>query len=301
MNLIMLSAMYENGGNTFHRHLDGHPELYVWPFESQLGTKYVNDELLSMFPFKYRWPVFPLENEPAGDFELFFDEETKTRLRRPSGSKFRDADLEMDEKERKKLFIKIMSEKSRTTGNLVMSYFEATFSAWKNYKKSGREKFYTGYSPIIGVDAEKIFSHVPGSFIIHIVRHPCACYSETKHRPYPLSLERYIWLWTFVQHRSLVYRDKYPRNYIIIKYEDLIENKIETMKKLCASTGIEYNEILLYPSWNGIKLDNQYPWGTIGLPDLKEQEERIKELSSEEKNNIKMISKYMAEKFNYNL
>jgi len=73
------------------------------------------------------------------------------------------------------------------------------------------------------------------------------------------------------------------------------------MKKLCASTGIEYNEILLYPSWNGIKLDNQYPWGTIGLPDLKEQEERIKELSSEEKNNIKMISKYMAEKFNYNL
>jgi len=43
MNLIMLSAMYENGGNTFHRHLDGHPELYVWPFESQLGTKYVND------------------------------------------------------------------------------------------------------------------------------------------------------------------------------------------------------------------------------------------------------------------
>ena len=44
---IMLSAMYENGGNTTHRLLDGHPELYVYPFESQPGTKYVNDYLLS--------------------------------------------------------------------------------------------------------------------------------------------------------------------------------------------------------------------------------------------------------------
>ena len=31
--LFMISAMYENGGNTTHRFLDGHPELYVYPFE----------------------------------------------------------------------------------------------------------------------------------------------------------------------------------------------------------------------------------------------------------------------------
>ena len=36
--LVMISAMYENGGNTTHRYLDGHPELLVYPFESQLGT-----------------------------------------------------------------------------------------------------------------------------------------------------------------------------------------------------------------------------------------------------------------------
>ena len=27
--LLMLGAMYENGGNTTHRFLDGHPELFV--------------------------------------------------------------------------------------------------------------------------------------------------------------------------------------------------------------------------------------------------------------------------------
>ena len=58
--LIMISAMYENGGNTTHRLLDGHPELFAYPFESQVGTNQVNDYLTSYVPFKYRWPEFPL-------------------------------------------------------------------------------------------------------------------------------------------------------------------------------------------------------------------------------------------------
>ena len=39
--LLMIGAMYENGGNTTHRLLDGHPQLHVYPFESQLGTRLV--------------------------------------------------------------------------------------------------------------------------------------------------------------------------------------------------------------------------------------------------------------------
>ena len=58
--LLMLSAMYENGGNTTHRLLDGHPELAVYPFESQVGTTFVHDYLTSLYPIKYRWPEFRL-------------------------------------------------------------------------------------------------------------------------------------------------------------------------------------------------------------------------------------------------
>ena len=63
--LIMISAMYGNGGNTTQRLLDGHPELFAYPFESQIGTKYVKDQYSSMFPSKYRWPVFRRLGEPA--------------------------------------------------------------------------------------------------------------------------------------------------------------------------------------------------------------------------------------------
>ena len=63
--LLMLSAMYENGGNMTHRFLDGHPQMYVYPFESQLGTRYVKDFLSSMYPLKYRWPSFLLDASPS--------------------------------------------------------------------------------------------------------------------------------------------------------------------------------------------------------------------------------------------
>ncbi|MDX2017230.1 MAG: sulfotransferase, partial [Planctomycetota bacterium] len=80
-NLIMISAMYENGGNTTHRMLDGHPQLHVYPFESQVGTGFNNDYLASYVPIRYRWPEFPMNQSPEADYEAFWDEELKTYLR----------------------------------------------------------------------------------------------------------------------------------------------------------------------------------------------------------------------------
>ena len=81
MRLLMISAMYENGGNTVHRLFDGHAELFVYPFESQLGTRLVNDALTSMFPVKYRWPVFDLDASHSDNYRAIIDEECRVRAR----------------------------------------------------------------------------------------------------------------------------------------------------------------------------------------------------------------------------
>jgi hypothetical protein len=78
---LMISAMYENGGNTTQRLLDGHPELISYPFESQLGTHLVGDHLSGLYPVKYRWPVFPLDGTASEDYELIIDEECKVGSR----------------------------------------------------------------------------------------------------------------------------------------------------------------------------------------------------------------------------
>jgi|SRR5947209_2494134 len=80
---LMLGAMYENGGNTTHRFLDGHPQMYVYPYESQIGTRMVNDHLSSVFPVKYRWPVFALDATPEQDYHAIIDEEGKVRSKNP--------------------------------------------------------------------------------------------------------------------------------------------------------------------------------------------------------------------------
>src|SRR5262249_29650750 len=152
-HFVMISAMYENGGNTTQRLLDGHPELIHYPFESQPGTKYVLDHLTSMFPVKYRWPVFPLDGTVASDYETIIDEECKVRIKTPPPSKFRDSPIHLDAKERKAEFIRRMEGVPRTRANLMAAFFRATGTAWHDYRRSGQEWVHVGYSPIIGVDA----------------------------------------------------------------------------------------------------------------------------------------------------
>lgn len=151
--LLMIAAMYENGGNTTHRFLDGHPQLHVYPFESQIGTRHVNDALTSMFPVKYRWPEFLLDATPRQDYRAILDEETKVRSRTPLVSKFRREPFDMDDDERRDLYCRIVDEIGRSRAANVEAFFRATHEAWNDETSSGEEEVYVGYSPIITVDA----------------------------------------------------------------------------------------------------------------------------------------------------
>ena len=184
---------------------------------------------------------------------------------------------------------------------MLWLFFDASFSAWKNYKKSGNEKYFVGYSPIIGVDADRIFADLPQSYVLHVVRNPLACYSETKYRPFPLSLKRYIWTWNYVQYRALVFKEKYPERFLIVRYEDILSKKQEVMDQLCVNLNIHFNESLLSPSWNSEKLDDVYPWGTIHSPDTDEQNTRKQELTDAEIDEARQISKFFIKEFNYEL
>lgn len=297
--LVMISAMYENGGNVTHRLLDGHPELYVYPFESQLGNNVVVDYFHSLFPFKYRWPNFPVQEKLEDIYELFYDEEFKVRIRTPQVSKFRIADIKVDEKERKKIFVDWLKDKPRTRANIIEAFFRATFGSWQNLKRSGKERIYVGYSPIIGVDGDKIIADFPTAHILHVVRNPYSAYAETKYRPFPLSLERYVITWNLVQHIALMYTRCFPNNFHIIRYEDFLQDPKQYAQTICQKLNISFSETMLYPSWNGKPLENVYPWGIINEPTKQENQDRIEELSDEEKAKIKNLSAVMLKELGY--
>lgn len=284
---IMLSAMYENGGNTTHRLLDGHPELYVYPFESQPGTKYVNDFLSSMYPLKYRWPIFPSSASAAEMYELIIDEEAKIRAKTPYVSKFRTADIQMSDKDRKADFLAFLQGKELTRPTVMEAFFRATFSAWKNYKHTGKEKVYVGYSPIIGVDGDKIIDEYKGNgHIFHVVRNPFSAYADTKKRAVPLSIPHYMTGWVTCQYFSLMLAKKYPDNYHIIKFDDLLKDKVGTLTRVLEKVGVGTSETLAYPSWHGEELKELLPWGAVRIPTEEANLSTGKELSKAEIDDI---------------
>jgi hypothetical protein len=296
---LLLSAMYENGGNVTHRHLDGHPQMFVYPFESQLGTRYVSDAMTSLFPVKYRWPVFPLAATPEEDFQAIIDEELKVRVRTPQVSKFRHAPMQLSDEERKQVYCRLIQETGRSRASNVAAFFRATFDSWKDYKRSGGEAVYVGYSPIVVVDAEKVLSDHPEAHVLHVVRNPWSAYADTKKRPVPLSLPNYMLGWTINQYHALLYREKHPDRVRVVRLEDVLGDPSGVLGHVCQELGLDRADSLRTPTWNREPLAETYPWGTIRSATLAANRATAAELSPSERAEVRCRAAQYLEIFDY--
>jgi hypothetical protein len=297
--LLMLSAMYENGGNMTHRLLDGHPQMFVYPFESQLGTRMVIDSLSSMFPTKYRWPVFALDAGSHQDYEAITDEECKVRARTPHVSKFRHMPFDFSDDERCRIYQRYVSEQGRSRPNNVAAFLRATFDAWRDFRRTGDEVVYVGYSPIIVIDARKILSDFPQAHILHVVRNPWSAYADTKKRPVPLSLQHYMLGWTVSQYHALLFKDSFPERVRIVRAEDVMKDSCAALGPVCAALGLDSAASLRTPTWNGVPLAEIYPWGTIRTPTPQANRATAQELSTQEREEIASLARQYLEVFDY--
>ncbi|MEP6993843.1 MAG: sulfotransferase [Acidobacteriota bacterium] len=299
LQFLMLSAMYENGGNTTQRLLDGHPELFVYPFESQPGTRFVQDSLSSMFPVKYRWPVFSLAASSLEDYRAIIDEECKVRARTPEVSKFRHMPFQFSDDERARIYQEHVVKTGRSRAHNVAAFFRATFEAWKDFRSSGRERVYVGYSPIIVVDADKILSDFPKGHVLHVVRNPWSAYADTKKRPVPMSLESYMLAWVLNQHSARRFQALFPGRVHVARLEDSLEDPSASLRSVCEALGLEKSETLRVPSWNGVALQEVYPWGTIRKATPQANRSTAGELSEAERGAIRDAAGPYLETFDY--
>lgn len=297
--LLMLGAMYENGGNTTHRFLDGHPQMFVYPFESQVGTRLVQDHLSSMYPVKYRWPTFALEATPAQDYKAIIDEEGKVRSRTPNVSKFRHMPFDMNDDERGKIYEGYIAKSGRSRGNNMAAFFKATFDAWKDYQRTGDQQVYVGYSPIIVVDADKILNDLPQAHFLHVVRNPWSAYADTKKRPVPLNLHHYMLGWTMNQYYALYFREKFPGRMHIVRAEDVMADSYKTLGAVCEKIGVSPADSLRKPTWNGNELEEVYPWGTLRKVTPAVNRATADELSAAEKDAIREYTWQYMDVFDY--
>ena len=284
----MISAGFEHGGNVLHRHLDGHSQLLVYPFESQLGNRTFNDFLASIERVQYRYPEFPEGLEAGELYEQIIDEEMKTFLRKRNGSKFKDTDLQLDEADRIAEFTRILGTGPYGRARVIEAFFRSTFSAWRNYYTNATDEMtHVGYSPAIGLDAERIVRDFPQIRLIHLVRNPFSAYRDTKRRPFPQSLSRYLITWNIYHSTVEMFAKLYPNNIRVVRYEDMVEGKQSFMSDIALFIGLEFEPAMLYPSWNAKEISASIaPWGTVLKSTKEYNEEIITELNDAERNQI---------------
>lgn len=299
--LVMISAGFEHGGNVTHRHLDGHPDLLVYPFESQLGNRDFNDFLASVERVQYRYPEFPEGKTAEELYELIIDEEMKTFLRKRNGSKFKDADLVLDEAVRIRRFVELARERPIFRRTAIEAFFRSTFDAWENYyKKPSPNSIYVGYSPTIGIDSERIIRDFPNVKIVHVIRNPFSAYFDTKRRPFPQPLNKYLITWNIYHSTVEMFAKQFPENVKIVRYEDLVADKKSFMEELAEFIGIPFDQSMLYPSWNGVELKGDIaPWGTVLRSTSDYNKSVIDELSANEKVTISRSTAAVARHFGY--
>lgn len=297
----MVSAGFEHGGNVTHRHLDGHSQLLVYPFESQLGNRNFNDFLASVERVQYRYPEFPEGLTAIELYEQMIDEEMKTFLRKRNGSKFKDADCQLVEADRIAEFERLLGAGPYTRRQVIEAFFRSTFSAWKNYYAApGEGGTYVGYSPAIGLDSDRLVRDFPNVRIMHIVRNPFSAYRDTKRRPFPQPLSKYLITWNIYHSTVEMYAKMYPENVRIFRYEDLVGDKEAFMRDVAGFIGVEFESAMLYPSWNGVEIkDNIAPWGTVLKSSQDYNRAIIDELSDAEKAQIANGTAALARHFGY--
>jgi hypothetical protein len=291
--------MYENGGNVTHRFLDGHPEMFVYPFESQVGTSLVNDPLTTMFPVKYRWPVFDLAATPTQDFRAIIDEECRVRIRTPHVSKFRDAPMDLSDADREAHYLSRVQASGRSAGGNVLAFFGATFDAWKDHRRGSSARVYVGYSPIIGVDTTRILRDLPTAHVLHVVRNPWAAYADTKKRPKPMSLASYMTAWVTVQYHALLSREQNPTQVHIVRAEDVMADSAQVLGGVCRDLGLQAADSLKTMSWNGSALPEAYPWGTIRRATPEANLATARELNTVERDEVATRAAHYLDAFDY--
>ena len=62
------------------------------------------------------------------------------RARTPHVSKFRHMPFDFSDDERGRLYVGHVAQTGRSRGNNMAAFFRATFDAWKDYRRSGRER-----------------------------------------------------------------------------------------------------------------------------------------------------------------
>jgi len=247
--LVLISQVQRSGGSLLSQLFDGHPQLHAHPHELKIG-----------YPRKFTWPKLDLDDNPKQWFETLFEISVLNHFK-AGYKKQKSLDetflfLFLPSLQRDLFLNYIESVDSTTLRDVFDAYMTSYFGAWlNNQNNSGNKKFITAFTARLAMDKdnmESFFEIYPDGRLISVIRDPKNWYpSAARHKPLVYGdIRNALDLWAKSARAMLWNKERFGDRVCVIRFEDLIEKTESVMRYLAAFLKIEFDHILLIPTFN---------------------------------------------------
>jgi hypothetical protein len=285
--LVLISQVQRSGGTLVSQLLDGHPQIHTHPHELYIGH-----------PRKWDWPDLDLSAPPETWFALLFEKPTAGFFRdgyekHPASAQYEQPDVFpfflLPNLQREIFLSRVAAREIKTQRDVLNCYMTSYFNAWLNYQQHYHvdKKYIAAFTPRVNMHAgalARFFRDYPDGRLISMVRDPKAWYVSS-HRKSPQNHpdpQASIPIWKESAEATLAAKAQYGDKVFVLGYENLVKDTEGHMRALAEWLGIEFDEILLRPTFQGmdIRANSAYAVQTYGVIDAPLQ--RAKELSEQD-------------------
>lgn len=252
--LALISPFHYSGGAELTRFIDGHRQILTLPDELIVGRTLKT----------FRIDIDRNEN-PQQLFESVFEElrpsrdviHVKQQMMLSFGSPF----VFLPHLQ-KLLFIRALVDKEMTARDIFDAYLTSCFGAWLNCRNNGTvKKYVTAFAPEVATSTENMvsfFEVYPEGRVIFLIRNPedwyrhaVSCEPET-YKNLPAALARWNEYVNTAKETKINFHDRV----CLIDFSDLVTRTELVMRFLSDFLEIEYQDILLRSTFNGLPMTN---------------------------------------------
>lgn len=247
--LVLISQIQRSGGSFLCDLFDGHPQIHARPHELMLGCAK-----------KSIWPQIDLSDRPECWFEVLFEKVVIKHAQQGCKKGLRDQEsfaFFFVHPLQKEIFLTYLkSSNSRKLRDVFDAYMTSYFGAWINNQNiNGPKKIVTALTARLAEQKENMeyfFDIYPDGRLISIIRNPKDWYSSAlQHDPAKSGdLVGAISQWNERTRAAISGKQHYGERMCIVAFEDLLEKTEAIMRYLAEFLGIEFDGILLVPTFN---------------------------------------------------
>ncbi len=250
MNPIFIVGSHKSGTTLFKSLFDGHRDIFVIPFETEL-MKWIGNWIY--YPLKRQFPKENSINDIKNALVSNIRHIDTMRLDKMGGL----GNIDLRGRFNLGYFRKFMKKTHTSLNEMIIDYFIAIY-----YSLGGEIPFNKKYivEKTVGNSEYAIFLKqlFPNAKFIHLIRNPYANIVSLR-RYASKRLGHYPPLYPYMDGLDYTYHMLYKNelllqeDYYVLKYEDLIEHPTETMQKIARYLNIDYTSTLTIPSTIGIQ------------------------------------------------